>query len=185
RPRGVSRGRRRPGRDQAAPGVRPAQARGRPVMRRYLAWQFAGWLLPTAWRATKALILAAAAVAAAPATLVAGAGGTLGWRRGWPPARLARAAAACAPMLAVWRAATAVAAGTLAALPAAPYRAWLEMWHDATAGRPLLAAAVIAPLAIPAGLAAGALAWSRRIRAMESGSSGLSPASAVAFDRRQ
>jgi hypothetical protein len=155
------------------------------VIRRYLAWRFAGWLLPAAWRLTKALILAAAALAAAPATLVAAAAVTLAWRRGWPPARLARAAAACAPMLAVWLAATAVAAGTLAALPAAPYRAWLDMWHDAAAGRPLLAAAVIAPLAIPAGLAAGALAWSRRIRAMESGSSGLSPASAVAFDRRQ
>ncbi|HEX6855623.1 MAG TPA: hypothetical protein VF204_10030 [Streptosporangiaceae bacterium] len=160
------------------------------MIRRYLAWRFAGWLLPAAWRLTKALVLAAAAVAAAPATLVAAAAVTLAWRRGWPPSRLARAAAACAPMLAAWLAATAVAAttaaaGTLAALPAAPYRAWLGMWHDAAAGRPLLAAAVIAPLAIPAGLAAGALAWSRRIRAMESGSSGLSPASAVAFDRRQ
>jgi hypothetical protein len=159
------------------------------VIRRYLAWRFAGWLLPAAWRLTKALVLAAAALVAAPATLVAAAAVTLAWRRGWPPARLARAAAACAPMLAAWLAATTVAAtgaaGTLAALPAAPYRAWLDMWHDAAAGRPLLAAAVIAPLAIPAGLAAGALAWSRRIRAMESGSSGLSPASAVAFDRRQ
>jgi hypothetical protein len=155
------------------------------VIRRYLAWRFAGWLLPAAWRLTKALVLAAAALAAAPATLVAAAAVTLAWRRGWPPGRLARAAAACAPMLAVWLAAIAVAAGTPAALPAAPYRAWLGMWHDAAAGRPLLAAAVIAPLAIPAGLAAGALAWSRRIRAMESGSSGLSPASAVAFDRRQ
>jgi len=155
------------------------------VIRRYLAWRFAGWLLPAAWRLTKALVLAAVALAAAPATLVAAVAVTLAWRRGWPPARLARTAAACAPMLAVWLAATAVAAGTLAALPAAPYRAWLDMWHAAAAGRPLLAAAVIAPLAIPAGLAAGALAWSRRIRAMESGSSGLSPASAVAFDRRQ
>ena len=155
------------------------------MIRRYLAWRFAGWLLPAAWRLTKALVLAAVALAAAPATLVAAVAVTLAWRRGWPPTRLARAAAACAPMLAVWLAATAVAAGTLAALPAAPYRAWLDMWHAAAAGRPLLAAAVIAPLAIPAGLAAGALAWSRRIRAMESGSSGLSPASAVAFDRRQ
>jgi hypothetical protein len=160
------------------------------VIRRYLAWRFAGWLLPTAWRLTKALVLVAVAVAAAPATLVAAVAVALAWRRGWPPARLARAAAACAPMLAAWLAATALAAstgaaGTLAALSTAPYRAWLDMWHDAAAGRPLLAAAVIAPLAIPAGLAAGALAWSRRIRAMESGSSGLSPASAVAFDRRQ
>ena len=155
------------------------------MIRRYLAWRFAGWLLPAAWRLTKALVLAAAALAAAPATLVAAVALTLAWRRGWPPTRLARAAAACAPMLAVWLTATAVAAGTLAALPAAPYRSWLDMWHDAAAGLPLLAAAVIAPLAIPAGLVAGAIAWSRRIRAMESGSSGLSPASAVAFDRRQ
>ena len=86
------------------------------MIRRYLAWRFAGWLLPAAWRLTKALVLAAVALAAAPATLVAAVAVTLAWRRGWPPTRLARAAAACAPMLAVWLAATAVAAGTLAAL---------------------------------------------------------------------
>jgi hypothetical protein len=155
------------------------------VIRRYLAWRLAGWLLPAAGRLARALILAAAAVAAAPATLVAAAAVALAWRRGWPPARLARAALACAPMAAAWLAAVAVAAGTAAVLPAAPYHAWLDTWHALTAGRPLLATAVIAPLAIPAGLAAGALAWSRRIRAMETGSSGVSPASAVAFDQRQ
>ena len=59
------------------------------------------------------------------------------------------------------------------------------MWHHGRGGRYPAAAAVIAPAAIPLGLLAGGLAWSYRIRSMETGSGGLSPGSAVAFDLRQ
>src|SRR5580658_7316713 len=59
------------------------------------------------------------------------------------------------------------------------------MWHRGAAGSYPAAAAVIAPAAIPAGLAAGGLAWSYRIRSMQTGSGGLAPDSAVAFDLRQ
>src|SRR6266542_4434600 len=47
------------------------------------------------------------------------------------------------------------------------------------------AALIIAPAAIPLGLAAGGLGWSYRIRSMETGTGGLSPGSAVSFDLRQ
>ncbi len=59
------------------------------------------------------------------------------------------------------------------------------MWQRGAAGAYPAAAAVIAPAAIPVGLAVGGLAWSYRIRSMQAGSGGLAPAAAVAFDLRQ
>jgi hypothetical protein len=59
------------------------------------------------------------------------------------------------------------------------------MWHLGAAGSVPAAAAVIAPAAIPLGLAAGGLAWSYRIRSMETGAGGLSPDAAVSFDLRR
>ena len=138
-----------------------------------------------AGRAAAALIAAALIVAAAPVSLVATAGVALAWRAGWPPGRLYRAALWCVPMLAVWLTATAVGARSVPAAAAAPYLAWLAMWHRAAAGSYPAAAVAIAPVAIPAGLAAGGLAWSYRIRSVEAGSGGLAPGSAAAFDRRQ
>jgi hypothetical protein len=43
----------------------------------------------------------------------------------------------------------------------------------------------IAPVAVPLGLLAGGLAWSRRGYAMRTGAGGLSPTAPVAFDQRQ
>ena len=68
-----------------------------------------------------------------------------------------------------------MATRSAAQVAAAPYLAWLAMWHRGAAGSYPAAAAVIAPVAIPAGLAAGGLAWAYRIRSMETGSGGLSP----------
>ena len=130
-------------------------------------------------------IAAAVIVAAAPVSLVAGGSAVLAWRAGWPPGRLYRAALYCLPMLVVWLAATAAATRSAAQVAATPYLAWLAMWHRGAAGSYVGAAAVIAPAAIPAGLAAGGLAWSYRIRSMQTGSGGLSPDAAVAFDLRQ
>ena len=128
---------------------------------------------------------AALVVAAAPVSLVAAAAVTAAWAAGWPPRRLYRAALWCLPMLAVWVAATAAAAQSWWQVAAAPYRAWLAMWHLATAGSVLLAAVTIAPVAVPLGLLVGALAWSRRILAMQTGTGGLTPRAPAAFDRRQ
>jgi hypothetical protein len=68
---------------------------------------------------------------------------------------------------------------------AAPYFAWLAMWHDVQAGRYLQAAVIIAPAAVPLGLLAGGLAWAWRIYSLETGSGGLTPSAPAAFDRRQ
>src|SRR6266566_8638401 len=60
------------------------------------------WLIRKAFKAAGWLLLAAVAVAAWPVTLAAAAGYAAAWLRGWPPARLRRAAAACLPGTAVW-----------------------------------------------------------------------------------
>jgi len=123
--------------------------------------------------------------AAAPVSLVAAAAVTMAWAGGWPPRRLYRAALWCLPMVAVWVVATAAAAQSWWQVAAAPYRAWLAMWHLAAAGSVLPAAVTIAPVAVPLGLLVGALAWSRRILAMQTGTGGLTPRAPAAFDRRQ
>ena len=128
---------------------------------------------------------AALVVAAAPVSLVAAWAAAVAWAAGWPPRRLYRAALWCLPMVAAWLAATASATRSWRQVAAAPYLAWLAMWHLAAAGSIVLAAMTIAPVAIPLGLAVGALAWAWRIYAMETGTGGLSPGAQVAFDRRQ
>jgi len=138
-----------------------------------------------ALRLLRAAVAAALVIAAAPVSLVAAAGAALAWLGGWPPARLYRAALWSLPMLAVWLTATAVASRSAEQAAQAPYLAWLTMWHRGAVGAYPAAAAAIAPAAIPAGLAAGGLAWSYRIRSLQTGSGGLAPDSAAAFDRRQ
>ena len=129
------------------------------------------------------LALAALATALAPVSLVA-AGAFVAASRGWPPRRLLIATAWCVPMVAVWIGWTAVGTGWQGLL-AAPFHAWLQWWRLMLAGEVAKAAATVAPLAIPLGLAAGALAWTYRARSVLAGVGGLSPASAVAFDQRQ
>ena len=138
-----------------------------------------------AFLAARILAAAALVVAAAPASLVAGLGVAVAWRAGWPPGRLYRAALCSLPMLVVWLAATAAATRSASQVAEAPYLAWLAMWHRGAAGSYPAAAAVIAPAAIPAGLAAGGVCWAYRVRSMATGSGGLAPDSAAAFDRRQ
>jgi hypothetical protein len=153
--------------------------RRRPRRRVMLALgRLLGWVIAVAAGA-------ALAVAAAPVTLVAAAAVALAWVAGWPPRRLYHAALWCLPMLAAWVAATALATRSWRQVAGAPYLAWLAMWHLAAAGSGLRAAVTIAPVAVPLGLVAGALAWSRRIYAMRTGTGGLSPTASAAFDRRQ
>jgi hypothetical protein len=124
-------------------------------------------------------------VLAWPVTLAGGYAVTLAWFLGWPPRRLYRAAGYCLPMVAAWLAALAAAGDSVPQLAAAPWAAWLGMWHELAAGRYGLAAVTVAPAAIPLGLLAGGLAWSWRIYSLETGSGGLSPGAPAAFDRRQ
>ena len=88
-------------------------------------------------------------------------------------------------MVAVWLGWTARAAPGWQVVAAAPYHAWLGFWQLARAGSLLRAAVVIAPPAIPLGLAVAGLAWTYRAGLLRSGAGGLSPAAAVAFDQRQ
>ena len=136
-------------------------------------------------RLLRAAVLVLPLVLALPVTLVAAYAATLAWFLGWPPRQLYRAAAWCLPMLAAWLAALAVAGRPWPRVVAAPYFAWLAMWHDVQAGRYLLAVVTIAPAAVPLGLLAGGLAWGWRIYSLETGSGGLTPSAPAAFDRRQ
>ena len=133
-------------------------------------------------------------VAAAPVSLVAAVSVTAAWARGWPPRRLYGAALWCLPMVAAWLAASALAAPGSAGVaggPAwhrvadAPYHAWLDMWRLGAAGHIAAAAVAIGPAAIPLGLLAGGLGWAYRSYRMATGTGGLSPSSAIGFDRRQ
>jgi hypothetical protein len=113
-----------------------------------------------------------------PVTLVAAVAAGVAWWQGWPPSRLHRAAAWCLPMLAVWIAATVISTGSPGPLALAP-------WHALTAGHAIAAVVLVTPAVVPAGLLAGAAAWSRRLHAMASRAGGRSPAAAIAFDERQ
>ena len=128
-----------------------------------------------AFAGLRAVAAVALLTAAAPVSLVAAIAMLTAWWHGWPPSRLYRSAAWCAPMIAVWLAVTGAASGSMAAVAAAPYRAWLSMWHLGAAGSYPAAAAVIAPAAIPLGLAVAGLAWSARVRSMAAGAGGRSP----------
>lgn len=152
-----------------------------PAWRRRTALTIGG----AAARACLALLAGCLLIAAAPVTVVAAAGLAVAWQRGWQPVRLYRAAAWCLPMVAVWLVATAISRHSVAAVPQAPYLAWLAMWRRGAAGSYLAAGVLIAPGAIPVGLIAGGMAWSARIRSMAVRAGGRSPASAAAFDQRQ
>ncbi len=155
------------------------------MIRRYLGLLALLAVLRAAARLARVGVAVLIVAAAAPVSLVAALAVTLAWLRGWPPRRLYRAALACLPMVAAWLAAVAVAARSAWQVAAAPYQAWLTAWHQVAAGSAALAAATIAPAAIPLGLAVGGLAWSRRIYTMETGTGGLFPTSPAAFQARQ
>jgi hypothetical protein len=124
-------------------------------------------------------------IAATPVTLVALTGLTAAWLRGWPPARLLRAAALCVPMVAVWLIAIGLQQHAAMPVARAPYDAWVTLWHARSAGAYLTQLMLSAPAAVPLGLVAAALAWSLRISSMTSLAGGRSPAAAITFDQRQ
>jgi hypothetical protein len=168
-------------------------------VRRAPAWNTAhpvrGALTRGLLRLLRLAALLAIAVALAPVTLAAAGSAAAGWWRGWPPRRLYAAAAWCLPMVAAWLAA--IALWPVPAAPpgtgpgpawfraaAAPYRAWLAMWHLAGHGHLAAAAVAAAPPAIPLGILAGGLAWAYRLFRMETGTGGLTPAAPAVFDAR-
>ncbi len=155
------------------------------MIRSYLTWM----ALRAAGRALRAgakvLAAAAAAVAAAPATIVAAYAYVLAWLLGWPPRRLYRAAAWCLPMVGVFLGAQALRTRQWGDTWREPFGIWREMWRLAASGSAAAGLVGAAPVAIPAGLLIGGLAWSYRVFAMETGTGGLTANSPITFDLRQ
>jgi len=151
----------------------------------YLRARFALWLLRAAGRAIRWLALAAVLAAAAPVTLAAAVGYAGAWLRGWPPARLRRAACWSLPMSGAYLAVRALHAASWGAFALAPVHDWERARDQAVAGHVVTAFALTAPVAVPAGLAAAAGLWAWRIYAVETGLSGRAATAPVVFDARQ
>ena len=75
------------------PPVRVRTGAGAVSVRSWVRLTVCLWLLRQAVKVVKWLLIVAVAVAAWPVTVVTGAGYAAAWLRGWPPARLRRAAA--------------------------------------------------------------------------------------------
>jgi Helicase HerA, central domain len=142
------------------------------------------WLLRKGFKLARWLLVAVAAVAAWPVTAVAGAGYAAAWLRGWPPVRLYRAAAWTLIVMAAWLAALEVSdPGFLATRQ--PGRAWGMGWDQLTVAGLARTFALLAPVAVPAGLALAGLIWAWRIYAITTGLGGIRASAPIAFDRRQ
>jgi hypothetical protein len=150
------------------------------------------------FRLVRALVIAGAAAALAPVTVIACGAFWYGWWRGTPPRRIYAAAGWCLPMVAAWLAAVAawpvgdagnppgVGPGALwLRVVAAPYRAWDAMWLLAGHGHAAAAAVAAAPPSIALGIAAGGAGWAYRRFRMRAGAGGLTPEAPAAFDTRQ
>ena len=106
------------------------------------------------------LVLAAAAVAVWPITLVTAAELAVAWRLGWRAARLGRQAGWTLPMTAVWMAAESARGWRAMALD--PVRDGASGWPHLTAAAVMKTFLLVAPVTIPAGLALAALLWAWR-----------------------
>ena len=155
------------------------------ILGAYLQFRVIVWLLRMAGRLLLFAAVAAVLLAGAPVTLVAAVGVAGAWLRGWPSARLRRAAVWALPMTAVYLAGRAVQARTWQALALAPVRDYLTAWHAVAAGRVVTGLVLAAPVAVPAGLAAAGGSWAWRIYALDTGLSGKTATAPVIFDARQ
>ena len=101
-------------------------------------------------------------VLAAPVTVIALAAAGAGWLRGWPPARLYRAAAWSLPMTLIYLVAVALQSHRWQALVLSPVTSWQDASALLVRARIAQAVLLIVPWAVPAGLAAGGTAWAWR-----------------------
>ena len=143
------------------------------------------WLLRKGVKAFGWLLLAALTVTAWPLTLVAASGYLAAWLRGWPPARLWRAAAWALPMTAVYAIGQAFRLRAWQAVALAPVNDWGRAWRLLAAGSMLRAGLLVAPVAVPAGLAIAAALWAWRIYAITTGLAGQTASAPITFDTRQ
>ena len=142
------------------------------------------WLLRKAVKAGKWLLLAAAGIATWPVTLVAVTGYAAAWLRGWPPARLYRAAAWALPITTAWLVILEVRMpGWIAART--PGRAWARGWDHLAGADPARVFLLLAPVAVPAGLAVAGMVWAWRIYAITAGLGGMLASAPITFEARQ
>jgi hypothetical protein len=142
------------------------------------------WLLGKAARLAGWLLAIVVVIAAWPLTLVTLAGYIAAWWRGWPPARLRRAAAVSLVMPAAW-AAAALRADQLRADALAPARAWEHGWPYPAAVSAAREFVLLAPATVPAGLGLAAAVWAWRNYAITTGLGGITASAPITFDRRQ
>jgi hypothetical protein len=147
--------------------------------------RFTLWLLRATGRVIKWLAVGVVLAAAAPVTIVAAVGYAGAWLRGWPPAKLRRAALWALPMTGVYLLGRALQTSTWQAFALAPVDDWQAALHRAAAGHLLTAFTLTAPVAVPAGLAAAAGVWAWRIYSIETGLTGKTATAPVIFDARQ
>ena len=122
------------------------------------------WPLRNAARVARWLVMAAAAAVVWPVTVVTAAGYAAAWLRGWPPVRLYRAAAWSLLVSMAWLAALMVSMpGWLAART--PGRTWAADWDRLDAAGLARVFLLLAPVALPAGLALAGLTWAIRSEA--------------------
>ena len=150
----------------------------------WLKFTFFLWLIRKAFKLAWWLLLAVAAVAAWPVTVVAGTGYPAAWLRGWPPVRLYRAAAWALPVTAAWLAYLEIRVpGFLAARD--PGRTWAGGWDQPTIAHLAGVFAALAPVTLPAGLALAGLIWAWRNYAVTAGLAGIMASASITFDARQ
>jgi Helicase HerA, central domain len=142
------------------------------------------WLIRKAFRLAWWLLLAVAAIAAWPVTVVTAAGYTAAWLRGWPPVRLYRAAGWSLLVTAAWLAGLEILMpGFLAART--PGQAWSRGWGHPDAPGLAGVFAALAPVTLPAGLALAGLVWAWRNYAITAGLGGRMASAPITFDARQ
>jgi hypothetical protein len=148
------------------------------------------WLLRRGVRFLGWALLFAAVTAAWPLTAVTAAGYGMAWWRGWPPARLRRAAAWALPGSGACLLAAALRLRALRAAGLAAARDWQHSWPSPARPYPAALAAartfvLLAPVTVPAGLGLAALVWAWRNYALTTGLGGLTASAPITFDRRQ
>jgi hypothetical protein len=155
------------------------------TVRAWLRLTICLWLLRKSFKVAGWLLLFVLLIALWPLTVVTVAGYTAAWLRGWPPARLRRAAAGSLTVTAVYTVAVVILQHDGQAAALVPARAWAAGWHH----RPGLGTAqtflLLAPAAVPAGLALASLLWAWRNYAVMAGIGGRMASAPVTFYARQ
>jgi hypothetical protein len=143
------------------------------------------WLIRKMIKAGGWLLLAAIVIAAWPVTIVAAAGYGAAWLRGWPAVRLRRTAGWALIAAGTWLAVQGARLHAWRPVALAPVHAWAHGWSRPAAVNLTREFAVLAPFAVPAGLALAGLIWAWRIYAITSGLGGLMASAPITFDARQ